>query len=291
MKLISKGRAIFNSGLFWSRLTFALIISVTVIACVEEPEPAEGDPTDSQDMALDVAEEFYTDDAEDLAQVILLSDIIPGGRLKAEDPRLSCADITQTGTAESGAVTVDFGNGCTDLRGHIRKGKMVILYNGKWQMTGSSWTIKFENYSINDIKVAGDRSVANITAASGGNLRFSIFMQGATLQWPNGDVASRSVEKFREIEVDDDNVIQRVIISGSIEGINRLERSYRIDINEPLVYRRPCALTGVILPVTGAKLITLGEREITVDYGDNECDNIMTLTNKAGQTWTLTINP
>lgn len=281
-------------GLFTRQTSSALAIALvmtTLHACIEEPEPADGDPTDTQDIALDAAEEFYNDDPEDLAQVVLISAIGSNGRTKADDHRLDCATITKNGTEESGAITVDFGTGCADMRGHIRKGKLVIVYNGHWSAPGSSWTVTFDNYSVNDIKITGDRSITNVTEAGSQNLRFSIFMQSAGLQWPDGDIATRSVEKYREVELDDEDVIQRVIITGSIEGINRLERTYRIDINESLIYRRPCALTGVFLPVSGVKVISLGEREITVDYGDSECDNIMTLTNKAGKTWTLTVNP
>ena len=34
----------------------------------------------------------------------------------------------------------------------------------------------------------------------------------------------------------------------------------------------------------GVKFIKHGNRELTVDYGDGTCDNIVTLTNKNGRT-------
>jgi hypothetical protein len=40
----------------------------------------------------------------------------------------------------------------------------------------------------------------------------------------------------------------------------------------------------VFIPVSGVKFVTKGLRELTIDYGNGACDNLVTLTNKNGRT-------
>jgi hypothetical protein len=51
---------------------------------------------------------------------------------------------------------------------------------------------------------------------------------------------------------------------------------------EELVYDRSCLAEGVFIAVQGKKLVKHGARELTIDYGDGTCDNLVTLTNKSG---------
>ena len=96
-------------------------------------------------------------------------------------------------------------------------------------------------------------------------------------------MARRRLHHKREHEIEN-HILQRLIIYGTAEGNHRNGRGYIIEILEPLVYDRRCAAEGVIIPVKGKKLIKHGDRQITVDYGDGRCDNIVTLINKNGRT-------
>jgi len=50
----------------------------------------------------------------------------------------------------------------------------------------------------------------------------------------------------------------------------------KVVVIETLVYKRLCRNDRVFLPVSGLKDIVRGDNLIVIDYGDGECDNIVT---------------
>jgi hypothetical protein len=86
----------------------------------------------------------------------------------------------------------------------------------------------------------------------------------------------------REYHRNGNHLLDRLIIYGNAQGTCRNGRGFSIEILERLVYDRRCAEAGVFIAVEGKKLIKHGYRELTIDYGDGSCDNVVTLTNKSG---------
>lgn len=268
--------------------TTALLFVVFALgfSCSDELEN-NGDPEDNALTEAEVQEDFYNDDIEELTLSAVSSTDISGGKMKEIDQRLQCAVVTRAGDENSGTITIDYGTGCTGERGNIRKGKIIIVYTGRWNVSGSQWTITSENYSINDVVFAGSRLIRNVSESETVQA-FEITMEDVTLTFPDGAVARRTVHKRRELERDNNSILKRLIIYGTAEGNNRNGRGYFIEILEPLVYDRACE--DVLIPVSGKKLIKHGQREITVDYGYGECDNTVTITNKNGRTWRFNVN-
>ncbi|HEY0744089.1 MAG TPA: hypothetical protein VGD40_21635 [Chryseosolibacter sp.] len=254
-------------------------------SCSDELEN-NGDPEDNSLTQAEVQEDYYNDDTEELTLSAISSTDVSGGKLKDTEQRLQCAVVTRVGDESSGTITIDYGTGCTGERGNVRKGKLVIVYSGRWNVSGSQWTITSESYSINDVVLAGSRVVRNVSESDAVQA-FEITMENTTLTFPDGAVARRTVHKRRELERDNNSILKRLIIYGTAEGNNRNGRGYFIEILEPLVYERACE--DVFIPVSGKKLIKHGQREITVDYGNGECDNTVTITNKNGRTWRFNV--
>jgi len=261
---------------------FTLLIMLIAGACTNQDNPSEFSQEDTEDATTNAIDDFANDDAEDLGMVAVISETSEGGRISDSDDRLQCAVITRTGTKEAGTIRIDFGIGCKDQRGRVRKGAILIDYVGAWAEPGSSLLYSFDNYSVNDIVLGGTRSVKNITTDPA-LLTFQVDVEDGTATWPDGRVATRRVHHRRVHERDVNNVLLRLIIYGTSEGNHRNGRGYYIEILEPLVYDRKCREEGVFIPVKGKKLIKHGDRQITVDYGDGRCDNIVTLININGR--------
>jgi hypothetical protein len=66
-------------------------------------------------------------------------------------------------------------------------------------------------------------------------------------------------------------------VEGTAAGTTRLGSEYEAATVTPLVFKSSCR-GAIYLPVQGAKTINVpNRREITVDYGDGDCDNSFTV--------------
>ncbi len=270
-------------------MILGLALVTLLLACTGDEDEPGADAEDYETARLDVLDDYYQDDAEDLAINVMEEADLSGGKTADSDDRLKCAVVTRTGDENAGTITIDFGTGCTDKRGNVRKGSIIIEFEGRWRKPGSFWRLRFEDHSFNDISIDGTRLVTNVSENEDGTQAFTVDLEDGTLVWPDGSVARRTVHRRRELERDENNILNRLIIYGTAEGNHRNGRGFTIEILERLIYNRACHAEGVIIPVSGKKLIKHGQREITVDYGDGTCDNVVTITNKNGRTWRYTV--
>lgn len=263
-------------------LALLFLVMLSIASCTNNDTASDFSPEDSEDATTNMVDDFSNDDAEDIGMTALGSESSQGGKIADTDDRFECATVTRTGDKAAGTIRIDFGDGCKDRRGRIRRGVIAIVYVGEWKAPGSTWTMTFENYFVNDVNLTGIRNVVNITTDTT-RLRFKIDLEDGTATWPDGRIARRRMHHIREHERNASNILMRLIIYGTAEGNHRNGRGYQIEILEPLVYERACAQEGVFIPVKGKKLIKHGNRSITVDYGDGTCDNVVTLINSNGR--------
>lgn len=255
-----------------------------LVSCDNNEVGLNNDLLDDESTQFEAEDDFFLEDVDDMAGFSLAQESSSGGKV-ATDRRFDCAVVTRTGDENSGTIVIDFGDGCPGPRGHIRRGKIIIEYTGRYFVPGSSWTTSFEDYSIDSVKVEGTRNVTNITDEANDFFTFDVVMEDGAMTWPDGRKATRRVHHRRDEHRDENHLLDRLIVYGTAEGNHRNGRGFYIEILEPLVYKRECREEGVFIPVEGVKLIKHGQREITVDYGDGRCDNIVTITNKNGRSW------
>ncbi|HRK54557.1 MAG TPA: hypothetical protein PK185_11625 [Cyclobacteriaceae bacterium] len=284
LKMITKEKKSASHKMIWVAIG---LLALIFTSCNENNIDADTSIEDQESVEFDNQGDYYLDDVDEMTSIQLEKETgSSGGKISEEpDGRLSCAQITRTGTEESGTIVIDFGEGCTGPRGNVRKGKLVIDYSGRRNNPGSFWTVEFEDYFINNISIKGLRTVNNISENGTGVLVFKVDMVNVLLTWPDGKQGKRTVHRIREHHLGDNNLLDRLIVYGTAEGNHRNGRGYFIEIIEPLVYTRECKQQGIFIPVEGVKSIKHGNRQITVDYGDGECDNIVVITNTNGKSW------
>lgn len=255
-----------------------------LVSCNNDEATPDFSAEDTESASADAVEDTYFEDADDMMTDALEEDdaAFAGGKVST-DERFSCATREREGTKESGSLRIDFGAGCTDLRGNTRKGVIVVEHTGRWNEPGSVLNLSYENYSINGIGLEGNRKVTVLSVVDS-TTTYDVVLTGGKITWPDGRVATREVNHKRERERHFNNLLNRLIIYGTAQGTFRNGRGYSIEILERLIYSHACLAQGVIIPVSGIKFIKHGDRELTVDYGDGTCDNIVTLTNKNGRT-------
>jgi hypothetical protein len=229
---------------------------------------------DVTDAATESLTESYFQDADDLS-LYSINNKSDAGRLSADDYRLTCATINVNGNASSGTVTIDFGTGCTDGKGNIRKGKINLAYaGGPAGETNFTVTETFTDYSINGIELSGQRVIKRVEALGSNNVRHNIVLTNGKATWPDNSFATRSSDFDREINL----AAGTITLSGSASGLSRRNKEYSVEIINALMYKTSCIADGIYMAVQGNKVFMIDGKQISIDYGTGECDRKVTVT-------------
>ena len=174
--------------------------------------------------------------------------------------------------------TLDYGTeNCECFLGNNKRGKINVSLSDRWKNEDSFKEITFEDFYMNDNKMEGVKTTLNTGLNENGNLTFTKKVTDAKLTYPVESVITWSCEKFSE-QVEGgatllfaDDVWE---VTGSGSGINLDKKSYTMDITTTLVYNNGC-----FYPVSGImEISTEGEDLKVINYGEGECDNVITVT-------------
>ena len=284
-----------NTNLFTTKIAASsLIVGLTVMfSCNTEDRLTIND---TQEITEESVTDSYYSDMDDMASVTVSAPAdnqYSGGRvastLTVQDLRFCPGTvITITPGANStlnvpnGVITVDFGTiGCTDQKGNIRTGKLIFTYN-KWRFKpGSTIITTTDNYTINGVKLEGTRTLTNLNNESDDPAtsprKFNAVLTGGKAAFlADGTVAERESDITWTLSnsgsaADNYLAIEPTSIAN---GKTRLGKVYEVSVSESLIYKRFCGLA-----VTGIKKYNLnGEKEITIDYGNGDCDKSVVVT-------------
>ena len=179
---------------------------------------------------------------------------------------------------ENKTIIVNYGDeGCNDWHGRSRRGKIIIRYTDHLYVPGAVLSITFENFYFRGVKIDGQRIIKNISESFDDNLMFDITFEG-TFTWDDGSVSTRRshwvVERIRTPNPINDEKH----VDGEASGTTKNGVDYKVEITETIVFKRSCGPFHVFIPVQGVKVITWRGLEKIIDYGDGECDRIVTIT-------------
>ena len=282
---------------------FAIALASLLFACnddSDEPNPNANTEqvifTTTEVNEIEANSEVAADEAfEDIDAIVdEAEDYSAAARILNEDNQAgSCVVIQKNIDSLSNTVTVDldFGDGCTNKHGRLRRGKINIVYVLRRFQPGATRTVTFDNFYVDSIKVEGTRTWTNKSDSATAPVRkWEITLANGQLTFPDGSLATRTASKLRTSQ------IGKVETTGSASGISRLGYSYAIEIKEPITFTRACASQGFFYPTSGTKVKTITSleddtvSEFSVDYGDGTCDNLMTIT-KDGESKEIEMKP
>ena len=256
-----------------------LVAVVTLTACNEEMDETSLDSELTEAGVSDTEIAAVYEDVDDMVSLSLEStgEVLQGGRVaegdEPDDDRFCENVVTFEGGRESGTITIDFGEGCVDRNGNVRKGKIVIVYTGPRFEPGSVVTTTLIEYSINDIALEGVRALENMSTTVEDYPTFHITLEGGKVIWPDETFATREVDKVRVWKRERNPREDSHLVTGEANGITRRGVAYEVEILDTLVYKRACIPSRrARIPVEGVKQITTDENIITVDFGDGACD-------------------
>lgn len=220
------------------------------------------------DQAFDDAGNI-ADEAGTMGNVALKGAVALGG----------CATVTRDTVSVPHTITIDFGTtNCTCLDGRVRRGQIIVSYNGKYKDSGYVHTISFNSYYVNDNRVLGTKTVQNMGHNSSGHSYYNITINGMMIRNATGDTASHTSNRVRTW-ITGENTPQRSDDSYSITGNGTLTKangkSFSMSITSPLIVAINCKWIkqGTIsITPQGASSARL------LDFGSGNCDDQATIT-------------
>ena len=203
-----------------------------------------------------------------------------GGNDLVNEPSVKCFTVTVT-PRERGVfpktVTIDFGNGC-EVRGHLRKGKIITVYTGRLHVPGSKAVTSFDNFSIDSFKIEGKHAVQNTTRPGSNQRSFTATVENARITNVNNGnwCAWKSTRIMTQVEGNGTPFFPKddiFSITGTRSGACSEGKSWTSEIIEPLMKKIGCKWI-----VKGLGKISLNNTVGLLDFGDGTCDNKATLT-------------
>ncbi len=275
-----------------SILCYLAIAGTAVTWSCKEDE--ETPLTNGSDIKEEAVTDYYFQDIDDLGSISFdfaededYRGAEPGRRnttIDVDDYRI-CDDTDVTITLSEGSsydnpkgvLVIDFGTtGCTDAKGNTRKGIVKFTYAGRRFVSGSTVVTTFENYSVNGIILKGTRTSTNVSTSTEQAPAFRVELENGEAIFPDQSTAEReSTIYWKWVRGANPLSDQLIVETGSVaNGKTREGTLYEVEVTEELVYKRFCSIA-----VSGVKEYTINsELEITLDYGDGECDRVIKVT-------------
>ena len=211
---------------------------------------------------------------------------------KTEDANslLTCATVTRDTISMPHLTTIDFGTGCTGIDGKTRKGKILVSYDGEYRAPGTTITVTFDNFFVNDNQVLGTKTIHNNGVNTAGNLTFAINVTGqiilgsgeGTIDW-----TSQRVREWIAGEPTPSRDDDQYSVTGTASGTACNGNTFEATITSPLI--RNLAPQCRRHFVAGTVLVeTPGKPNRLIDFGNGNCDDQAVVTIN-GHSHTITL--
>ncbi|MFM2156904.1 MAG: hypothetical protein RL516_1653 [Bacteroidota bacterium] len=258
-------------------------VLVTFTACKKETPKPVGDNDTSTAVENAMADAAFNDVAN-IADEAYTGTV---SSYKGSIPPLflsNCASVSFDTAVSPKKFTIDFGTTnclCNDV--NYRRGKIIVAYQGFYRDSGSTHTITFDNYYVNDNRIDGSKTVTNKGRNNNGHLSYDIAVNG-TITWDTAYFGSASTSSYtanrtREWSEGESTLAWTddvYLISGTQSGVTRTGASYTASTVYPLKkeigYRH---ITDGTLAFTPQGKFT---RYINYGYPNGDWDNLAQVT-------------
>ena len=198
-----------------------------------------------------------------------------------------CATLTRDTVSNPRRMTIDYGPvNCLCRDGRYRRGVVVIEYTGARGVSGSTASMSFVNYYVNDRGISGNRNLIFGTSTQGNPLRTTQFNLSITHPNRSGTWTRQGLRVREKIAGDSTATLMDdvYLLTGNGSGSNPQGLTFNHGILTPLRKEGACRWL-----VSGSIQFTRNNQTArTLDFGNGLCDNQATITTANG-TRTITL--
>jgi len=202
--------------------------------------------------------------------------------------------LINTNTTDQDTMIIDYGNGNPDCLSYsnLKRGKIIVIYTGKYRDSLSVITATFDNYHVNNNSVQGERIVTNqgrdIVSK---NMWFTIEVNDASIGTNNGAInwESERVREWVEGSTTFFNIFDdKYKITGTASGNAVNGNAFTMEITDTLNVDFGC-LPSCVIKSGEVKISPNGYTDRIINYGDSLCDCNFDVTIN-GTTYLIVIN-
>ncbi len=174
--------------------------------------------------------------------------------------------------------TIDFGNSnCMGDDGRNRRGKVLINTTGRYKDSTTVLTVTFDNYYLNNNKVAGTALITNKGHNKASYMQYNLSVQNGIIVTASGSINWQSEGVKQWVNglttpwpaINDDVFI----FTGSSYGTFTDGTPFNANIIKPLLTNTACPwISGGTVEISKQQKI-IG----TLDFGENICDSLATI--------------
>lgn len=269
-----------------SILLLLVLMTIGLSSCFKERENNKNKDINYQTLAEDAA--ISDKLSEDLFKVVdeeskngdFSNEVGKTGIVQYKSVQDTCAVVTintNNGNFPM-TLTIDFGSGCTDAYGVVRKGKVIAEYTDGYRNAGAQVNVSVDNYYVNNYKIEGTKTITNDGRNGNGNLSFSVEDNNVRFIKPDGGVITWESQRVNEWTEGENTTFwtnglsgicdDTYLITGWAEGTTSDGQDYRLDVVDPLQKEVCCVWVN-----KGSIKYTVNNQELaTLNYGDGTCD-------------------
>jgi hypothetical protein len=195
-----------------------------------------------------------------------------------------CATVATDTSSIPHTLRIRFGTaGCTGIDGRVRKGTIIVTYNGRYTDAGQLHTITYDNYYINGHNMRGSIKTIRVDTTVAGKWYYKVMAKDSLNMSPDplksqyvvweGNLVRRWVQGYG-VEGSGDRRDDIFSISGGATLTRPNSHVFSFGISTPLQFALSCnvAQSGVVNVggLDGARVL---------NYGDGGCDKNAKLNN------------
>ncbi len=267
----------------WGLLAITIATLTLSVSCTNEmSEITEVELTNTvQDevQISSISDDVLANADEYVNEVLLLSSMTKVAAADSTDANTKTGPIVThnpAGNVFPKTITIDYGTvGIEGKRGNILKGKIIVVVSNRMNVSGSSRTYSYENFSVNDNVVKGVKTVT-YNGDTTGNRSWTVVVNDTVIRVDGKTVISNATRiRTRLSDNGTPNLYydDKYSIEGSATGVNANGKAYSMSITKPLI------IDGVWpVYVEGTMTVTNDKRTVITDYGDGTRDMKATVT-------------
>jgi hypothetical protein len=179
-------------------------------------------------------------------------------------------------------ITLDYGpvdHLCSDMR--ERRGKIIITATDFYSQPGSKLSIVFDNFYQDNYKIEGTQSIHFVEISKDSLPQFDVMVENGTIHAPDAKTYHYTQETHREWKegsntplLYEDDVYE---ITGIQEGFSSDSIEYTLSIRDESPLNVWVKCRWIRAGVLDIDILSMDD-DITLDYGEGECDNYATAT-------------